>query len=186
MEDNKIIELYFNRIETAITETAAKYGHFLHTISMNILQSNEDAEECVNDTYLRTWNSIPPTNPQSLKAYLGAIVRNLSLDRYKRRFAGKRAGGEFTSLLSELEECISSHKTPESELENREIAAQISAFLRSISAEKRLLFLRRYYYCDDIKTLAKQFGYSESKVKSSLFALRRKLKNHLEKEGIYL
>ena len=186
MEDTKIIELYFNRIETAITETAEKYGHFLYTISMNILRNHEDAEECVNDTYLRTWNSIPPTRPQVFKSYLGAITRNLSLDCYKRRFAEKRAAGEFTALLSELEECITSGTTPETELENWEIATHISNFLQGLPEEKRLLFLRRYYYCDDIKTLAKKFGYSESKVKSTLFALRKKLKNHLEKEGIYL
>lgn len=186
MDDNKIIELYFNRIEAAITETAGKYGHFLHTISMNIVHSHEDAEECVNDTYLRTWNSIPPTRPQALKSYLGAIVRNLSLDCYKKRFATKRALGEFSLLLSELEDCIPTLSTPEKELENKEIAAQISLFLRKLPPEKRVLFLRRYYYCDDIKTLAKQLNYSESKIKSSLFHIRKNLKKHLEKEGIYL
>lgn len=186
MEDNKIIELYFKRIESAITETSAKYGHFLHTISMNILRSHEDAEECVNDTYLRTWNSIPPARPQLLKAYLGTIVRNLSLDCYKRRFAGKRAQGEFSLLLSELEDCIPAASTPEKELEDKEIVLQIDIFLKSLPREKQQLFLRRYYYCDDIKTLAKQFSYSESKVKSTLFAIRQKLKYHLEQEGIYL
>lgn len=186
MEDNKIIELYFNRAENAIAETTNKYGHFLHTMSMNILHSQQDAEECVNDTYLHTWNHIPPTKPQFLKAYLGAIVRNLSLDCYKKRFVGKRVHGEFNLLLSELGDCIATASTPETELENKEIAAQISFFLRGLSREKRLLFLRRYYYCDDIKILAKNFGYSESKVKSSLFHIRKKLKNHLEKEGIYI
>ncbi|MBQ7919851.1 MAG: sigma-70 family RNA polymerase sigma factor [Lachnospiraceae bacterium] len=186
MEDNKIIELYFKRIESAITETSAKYGHFLHTISMNILQNHEDAEECVNDTYLRTWNSIPPARPQLLKAYLGAIIRNLSLDCYKRRFAGKRVSGEFSLLLSELEDCIPASSTPEKELENKEIAVQISNFLKNLPLEKRLIFLRRYYYCDDIKTLSARFGYSESKIKSTLFSIRKKLKIHLEKEEIYL
>ncbi len=186
MDDKKIIELYFDRVESAITETAAKYGHFLHTISINILQNHEDAEECVNDTYLRTWNSIPPKRPQMLKSYLGAIVRNLSLDLYKKRFSCKRKEGEFALLLSELEDCIPSPSTPDKELENKEIAAQISLYLRSLSSEKRTLFLRRYYYCDDIKTLAKQLACSESKVKSSLFHIRKKLKKHLEQEGIYL
>lgn len=186
MDDNKIIELYLNRIESAITETAGKYGHFLHTISMNIVHSHEDAEECVNDTYLHTWKSIPPTKPLSLKAYLGAIVRNLSLDCYKKRYAAKRASGEFSLLLSELEDCIPTLSTPEKELESKEIAHQISLFLRKLPQEKRLLFIRRYYYCDDIKNLAKRFGFSESKVKSSLFHIRKNLKNHLEKEGIYV
>lgn len=186
MEDNKIIELYWKRIETAIAETSAKYGHFLHTISLNIVKSHEDAEECVNDTYLRTWNSIPPTRPALLKSYLGAIVRNLSLDCYKRRFAGKRAPGEFSLLLSELEDCIPAASTPEKELEDKEIAIQLSSFIRNLPPDKRLLFLRRYYYCDDIKILSKKFGYSESKTKSTLFAIRKKLKLHLEKEGIYL
>lgn len=186
MEDKKIIELYFNRAESAITETSTKYGQFLHSISMNIVHSLQDAEECVNDTYLHIWKSIPPTNPLSLKAYLGSIVRNLSLDRYKKRFAGKRAQGEFRLLLSELEDCIATAPTPETELENREIALQINAFLRTLPKEKRLLFVRRYYYCDDIKTLSKSLGYSESKAKSSLFHIRKALQKHLEKEGIYL
>lgn len=186
MDDKKIIELYFDRVESAITETAAKYGHFLHTISINILQNHEDAEECVNDTYLRTWNNIPPTKPKILKSYLGAIVRNLSLDCYKKRFASKRASGEFAILLSELEDCIPAASTPEKELEDKEIVTQLSCFIRNLPQDKKLLFVRRYYYCDDIKTLAKRFDYSESKVKSTLFTLRKKLKLHLEKEGIYL
>lgn len=186
MEDIKIIELYFDRAESAITETKNKYGHFLHRISMNILRSYQDAEECVNDTYLRAWNSIPPTKPVQLKSYLGAITRNLSLDRYKKRIAGKRAGEEFALLLSELEDCLADNTTPETVLEQKEIAMQISAFLRSLSSEKRLLFLRRYYYCDDMKTLAKLFGYSESKIKSNLFRIRKDLKKKLEQEGIYL
>lgn len=186
MEDNKIIELYFNRTESAITETKNKYGRYLHAISINILQSYQDAEECVNDTYLRTWNSIPPTRPMQFKTYLGAITRNLSLDRYKRRFAEKRAGEEFTVLLSELEDCLADNSAPENILGNKEIATQISIFLRKLPKEKCNLFIRRYYYCDNIKTLAKLFGHSESKIKSTLFHIRQHLKKHLEKEGIYL
>lgn len=184
MEDIKIIELYWQRTEAAIEETRAKYGAYLNSISMNIVKNREDAEECVNDTYLNTWNSIPPNRPNLLKAYLGSIVRNLSLDCYNRRFAQKRAGNEFTVLLSELEECLPTAESVEKVLEDKEIAHQISTFLRTLSLEKQQIFVRRYYHCENIRKIAKHFGFSESKVKSSLFEIRKKLKKHLEKEGI--
>lgn len=186
LEDGQIIELYWNRAEAAISATAAKYSRFLHAISLRIVRNPEDADECVNDTYLRTWNSIPPTRPQVLKAYLGTIVRNLSLDCYNRRFAARRQAGEFTLLLSELEECIPASKTLEEAYEDQEIADSISHFLQKLSAEKQKIFIRRYYYCEDIKEIAARYGYSESKVKSALFDTRKKLKKYLEKEGIYI
>lgn len=186
MEDCKIIELYWQRQETAIEETRVKYGSYLNAISMNIVKNLEDAEECVNDTYLNTWNSIPPNRPNVLKAYLGAIVRNLSLDCYKKRFTNRRAANQFTVLLSELEECLPAASSVEKTLEDKEIAAQISAFLRTLSTDKQLIFIRRYYYCEDIKEISARFGFSRSKIKSALFDTRNKLRTHLEKEGIYL
>ena len=186
MEDCRIIELYWQRNETAIEETHTKYGHYLSTISMNIVKNLEDMEECVNDTYLHAWNSIPPTIPNILKVYLGTIVRNLSLDCYKKRFTTHHAANQFTVLLSELEECLPAAGSVEQTLEDKEIAAQISRFLRTLSTEKQQIFIRRYFYCEDIKEISKRLGFSQSKVKSALFDTRKKLRKHLEKEGITL
>lgn len=186
MEDNQIIELYWQRQESAIAETRTKYGRYLSTISMNILKNTEDAEECVSDTYLHTWNSIPPNRPHVLKAYLGAIVRNLSLDCYKKRFAEKRRASRFTVLLSELEECLPSSASVEQTMEDKEIATQINAFLRTLSKEKQQIFVRRYFYCEELGEIGKTLGFSQSKIKSALFDTRKKLRMHLEKEGIVL
>lgn len=186
MEDCRIIELYWQRNETAIEETHTKYGHYLSTISMNIVKNLEDMEECVNDTYLHAWNSIPPAYPKTLKTYLATIVRNLSLDCYKKQSAQKRKGSQFYVLLSELEECLPAAGSVEQTLEDKEIAAQISRFLRTLSTEKQQIFVRRYFYCEDIKEISKRLGFSQSKVKSALFDTRKKLREHLEKEGITL
>lgn len=186
MEDCKIIELYWQRDETAIEETRTKYGSYLHTISMNVVKNSEDAEECVNDTYLNAWNSMPPNRPALLKAYLGTIVRNLSLDCYKRRMTEKRRTNQFTVLLSELEECLPAAATVEQTLEDKEIASQISAFLKTLPVDKQRIFVMRYFYCEDFKEIGKKLGFSQSKIKSALFETRKKLRMHLEKEGIYL
>lgn len=180
MEDHEIVELYWSRDERAIGETASKYGSYCGSIAMNILSSAEDTEECLNDTWLRTWNSIPPTRPSVLRVFVGKIARNLALDRYKARNAEKRAGGEFAMSLDELDECVGA----EDSLESERIGESISRFLRTQSREARSVFVCRYFYCDSVSDIARRFGLSESKVKSMLFRTRSKLKIHLEGEGI--
>lgn len=186
MEDEKIIDLYWARQETAIIETDRKYGGYCRTISIHILNSQEDSEECVNDTWLRAWDSMPPKRPDFLAAFLGKIVRNLSISRYRMNHARKRGSGETDLLLMELEECIPSGKSVEEEIEGKETAAAIDRFLEGIDAESRNIFVRRYFYVDSIREIAERFEISESKVKSQLFRLRNRLKDHLEKEGIAL
>lgn len=186
MEDYNIIELYWQRDEAAIAETRTKYGRYLNTISMNIVKNPEDAEECVSDTYLRAWNSIPPSRPNILKAYLGAIVRNLSLDCYKKRSGERQRANHLTVLLSELEECLPAATTVEQTIADKEIAAQISAFLKTLPTDKQHIFVRRYFYCEELKEISRHLGFTQSKIKSALFETRRKLRIHLEKEGIYL
>ncbi len=186
MEDAEIIGLYWQRDQRAIDETHGKYGGFLTTIAWNILRSHGDAEECVNDTYLRAWNAIPPARPSAFRAWLGRIVRNLSLDRWKRDRAARRGGGEMEVLLGELDACVPAPRGVERTLEDQEIAALISAFLRTLSQESRALFLRRYWYGQDIGEIAGALGCGESKVKSALFRTRKALRHYLEDEGVCL
>ena len=180
MEDRDIIEMYFARDERAISETSSKYGSYCGSIAMNILGSREDTEECVNDTWLRAWNSIPPHRPNLLRVFLGKIARNLALDRYKARTAEKRMGGEFAMSLDELDDCIGTVD----ERESAEIGESISRFLRTQPKQTRSVFVCRYFYCDSIADIAKRFSISEAKVKTMLFRTRGKLKIHLEGEGI--
>lgn len=186
MDDEKIIELYFARSETAISETAAKYGAFFRGLSRNILCSAQDAEECVNDAYLKAWNSIPPHRPSKLQAYLGRIVRNLSINRLKSITAEKRGGGEMPLALSELEECIPAADTIGRERDRAELSEALDRFLKSLPEENRGVFLRRYWYLVPVKEIAEQCGMSESKVKSMLLRTRNRLKQFLEKEDIAL
>ncbi len=180
MEDRDIIEMYFARDERAIAETSEKYGGYCGSIAMNILSSREDAEECLNDTWLRAWNSIPPHRPNVLRVFLGKITRNLALDKYRARTAEKRVGGEFAVSLDELDECVGTVD----ESESAEIGESISRFLRTQPKETRSIFVCRYFYCDSIGDIARRFGISEAKVKTLLFRTRNKLKIHLEGEGI--
>lgn len=182
MEDEKIIELYFNRSEAAIEETSQKYGSYCRAIANNILGSYEDSEECENDGYRVLWERIPPERPAYFKGFLGRIVRNLALNRYDYNTAKKR-NGKFHVVLSELEECIPSKISLEQQVEEREISKEITLFLKSIEKEKRIIFVRRYWFSDSIEDIALGFGISESKVKSILFRTRKKLKIHLEREG---
>ena len=184
MTDAEIIDLYWERSESAIHETAHRYGPYCRTIAMNILRNEEDSEECVNDTYLNAWNSIPPERPSVFPAFLGRIARNLALDRYKARKAQKRASDETALLLSELEDCIPSGRSVEDEFEARAAAEAIDRFLSRIGKEDRILFVRRYWYADSIIMIARRFAVSESKVKTNLFRTRNKLRDYLEKEGI--
>ena len=162
MEDGQIIDLYWKRDQRAIGETDEKYGRLLHSIAWNLLRSREDSEECVNDTYLRAWEAIPPSRPGAFRTWLGQITRNLSLDRWKRRGAEKRGRS----------------------VEDGELAELLSAFLRGLSREGRAMFLRRYWYGESVAEVALALGCGEGKVKSSLFRSRKALRTYLEKEGI--
>ena len=186
MEDCDIIELYWQRDQGAIRETAGKYGGYLWNIAWNVLHSHGDAEECVNDTYLRTWNAIPPARPSAFRAWLGRIARNLSLDRWKQLRTRKRGGDETEILLGELDDCVPAPHGTEKAMEDREIAALISDFLRRLPAESRCLFLRRYWYGESVADIAEKQGCGQGKVKSSLFRTRKALRAYLEQEGVAL
>lgn len=184
MDDNKIIKLYWERSEQAISETAKKYGRYCHFIAFNILHNDSDSEECVNDTYFRTWNSIPPKHPNRLQTFLGKITRNLALNRYEKMSAQKRGGGQIPVILDELGECISSETYTESITDELAIKDVLNSFLSTLHAETRKIFVRRYWYMDSIKDIAAAYGLTESKVTITLFRTREKLKKLFEKEGI--
>ena len=186
MDDSMILDLYWARSESAIDETAKKYGNYCFTIANNILQNNEDAEECVNDTYHKTWDTVPPQRPVIFRAFLGKICRNLSLNRYKKQRTQKRGGGNIALIYSELEDCIPSDSNVEMEYESSLVIGAINSYLLSLDSENRIVFVRRYWYADSIQAIATRFQMSESKVKSMLFRTRNKLKTYLENEGVIL
>lgn len=187
MDDKTIIELYWSRNEQAIAETDTKYGSFLHRLSLNILSLVQDAEECVNDTYHAAWNKMPPEEPLSLRAFLGRIVRNLSISRFRSNHAEKRYNG-MELMLSELEECIPAKESVEETVEHKMEAEQLTAamedWLKSLSLEDSALFLRRYWYGEAIKDLAKDWGTTPNLLAQRMLRLRKKLKQHLEAKGI--
>lgn len=183
MEDSQIIELYWQRSEAAITETSQKYGRLCRRIAMNIVGNFSDAEECENDTYIAAWNAIPPTRPNVFSAFLSKITRNIALNRYEYNKAQKR-NNEFDLILSELEECIAGKNTVEDAYEEGVIAAMLDEFLETLSKEKRVIFVRRYWYSDAVKDIAKRMQISESKVKTVLFRTRKELQDYLAKRGI--
>ena len=185
MEDNKIIELYWERSETAITETQNKYGRYCHYIAYNILYSNEDSEECVNDTYLRAWDSMPPHRPERLSAFLGKITRNLALDRYDRSRAQKRSSNVEVAL-SELEECIPDVRGGLSVADEIVLRDATNGFLASLPVRTRKVFVRRYWYLSTVKDIACDLDMSESNVKVLLLRTRQRFKSYLEKEGIVI
>lgn len=183
MEDQQILELYWARSEDAIAETHRKYAPYCYQVSYNILRSSQDADECVNDTWLRAWNAIPPQRPTRLQAYLARLTRNLSLDRLDQRHAEKR-GGPAGVLLSELSECVPSPETVERTLDDREISAAISAWLWKQPDKSRVAFVRRYFYADSLSQVARRVGLSEGGVKSLLHRQRESLRRYLKQEGI--
>lgn len=183
MEDSKIVELYWRRDEGAVRETQRKYGRYLAKIARSILASQEDGEEVVNDTCLKAWNSIPPSRPDSLSAYLGKIARRLSIDALRRRTRDKRGAGEYALSLSELEECVPGGAGPEEELELSALSGAINAYLRTLAPQARGAFIGRYFYLDSLKEVAANYGMSESKAKSMLYRARQGLKTYLTQEG---
>ena len=186
MKDNEIIDLYWKRDEAAIHATADTYGNYCYSIAYNILYNNEDAEECVNDTWMNAWKSIPPHRPNRLSTYLGKITRNLSLNRYKLLTTQKRGMGQVELALSELEECVPSQTDLDQITDEMVLVSAIEAFLFAQPRTERNIFIVRYWYLYSIRDLAVAYHMSESKVASLLYRMRMKLKLHLEKEGISL
>lgn len=184
MEDAEIINLYWSRQEKAISETDKKYGYYCNTISFNILQNKEDAKECVNDTYWKTWNSIPPQKPHILKSYLGKITRNLSLNQYEKKKAKKR-NYTVEIALEELNECILSNNNIEIETNYIELVNTLNSFLSRLSQEKRKIFLERYWYLYSIKDISSKNKISENNAKVQLSRIRNDLKKHLEEGDLY-
>lgn len=182
MKDEDIIKLYFERSERAIKETELKYGRLCTYVIKNILKDSSDVDECVNDTYLGAWNSIPPSRPDVLSAYLSKIARNLALKKYEYLSAHKR-NPEVLLSLSELEDCITDFASSEIRYSDTELSDFINRFLRSQKQENRMIFIRRYWYHDSIKEICKRYGLSKAKVESILFRTRKRLKAALEEEG---
>lgn len=184
MEDQKIIEMYWERNEAAISHTQEKYGNYLSKISYNILADIEDSKECVNDTYLRAWNSIPPHKPVRLSAFLAKITRQISIDIYRKKTAKKRASSEYVLSLEELWDCASGDGNPEQDVDIKALSAAINSWLSSVSDTQRKAFVCRYFYFDSVKDIANHLELSESNVKSLLHRARLDLKNYLQKEEL--
>ena len=186
MEDSRIVDLYWQRDEGAISATAEKYGKYCNHIAYNILYSSEDAEECVNDTWLRAWNAIPPQRPAQLSTYLGKITRNLALNRHKGASAKKRGGGQVDAALAELEDCISSRGQVEDFIDEEILTEVINSFLRDLPKVNRVIFVKRYWYLMSVKEIAAELSLRENRVATMLFRMRKDLKARLEKEDIPL
>ena len=184
MEDSRIIELYWERSEQAIAETAVKYGSYCYTIAYNVLHNREDAGECVNDTYLGAWDSMPPQRPSILSAFLGKITRNLSLKRWRDAHVQKRGSGQLPVVLEELEECISGKLSVEEQIEAKQLLEWVNDFVAQLPEEERKVFVCRYWYLDPVDAIALRFGFTKSKVKSMLMRTRGKLRTCLEEHGV--
>lgn len=183
MEDKEIVDLYWQRDERAIAESAAKYGAYCRSVAGRILRNDEDTEECVSDTWLHAWNAMPTDRPERLSLYLGRLSRWLSLNRLRDRERLRRGGGELTLALEELDELIPAASDTEKAVEQRELSRCIGNYVNQMREPERGVFLCRYWYLAPVKEIASRFGFSEAKVKSMLLRSRRKLKTELEKEG---
>ncbi len=183
MEDEQILNLYFARDERAVEETDRKYGSYCFSLANNILHSPQDAEETVSDTYLNTWNAIPPQRPSVLKMFLAKITRNLAFTRWRRYNADKRGGGEMELVLEELEGCIATAGSVEDRLNGRELAAAIRAFLNTLPRREQDIFLRRYFFVEESGAIAQRYGMKPDTVRRTLSRTRAKLKTYLQQEG---
>lgn len=183
MDDYSIVDLFWARSENAIAETDKKNGRYCRSIARNILSNEEDAEECVNDTYLGAWNSIPPHRPTVLSTFLGKLTRRISLNRWKAQHAQKRGGGEIAIALEELSEIIPASGGVEEELQGKELPAAINAFLSTLPETERDVFVCRYWFLTPISDISRIFRFSQSKTKSTLYRTREKLKQFLSEEG---
>ena len=188
MDDNKILDLFFERQENALENVRLKYGQRLLCTAMNILNNIQDSEECVSDTLLKAWEVIPPSRPTMLGAFLAKISRNIALNKWKAKNTERRGGGEIILVLGELEDCVpsSSSDSPEAEYDTNLTTAAINECLNTMDKTMRVVFVLRYFYGESIANIHTRFEISESKVKSMLFRARKKLKTHLEKEGVFV
>ena len=186
MDDNGIIQLYWDRNDYAISATSEKYGHYCKSIARNILNNEEDAEECVNDAYWSAWNSMPPHRPEHLATFLGKITRNLAFNKYRHDHAEKRGGGEAALILDELTDCVSGADNVEQIIERQELIKAVNTFVRSLSAEKRAIFIRRYWYADPISAIAEDHHMLRGTVSKTLERTRKQLKTYLTERGFDL
>ena len=186
MEDKQIIELYFQRNDRAITETDAKYGSYCYMVANNVLDDARDSEECVNDTWLKAWNSMPPQKPNYLRMFLAKITRNLAIDIFRGKHRQKRGGGEYDLVLEELGDVIQSPESVEEQVEARELEQTIRSFVEGLSERDCNIFLRRYFYFETTADIAKKYQMRESNVLGILSRTRHKLREYLLQEGYVL
>ena len=186
MQDYEIIALYWARDQRAIPETSERYGGYCAAIARNILYDAEDTEECVNDTWLSAWNAMPPHRPSILSTFLGRLTRNLAINRWQKRAAGKRGGGETALILDELENCVSGAEDTEDAVIRQELLAAVNEFLRHLPERKRQIFLCRYWYSDSVADIAARFGMKENAVSKTLSRVRKDLRSDLTKRGYSL
>ena len=185
IDDKSIIALFFDRSEKALEELDIKYGKLCHTLSYHILNSRQDAEECVNDAYLGVWNAIPPTKPDPLRTYVCKVVRNISLKLYHKKGAEKR-NSEYDIAMQELEDCLPAPDTVEAEMETRELALLIENFLDTLNDENAVIFLRRYWFSDTYTEIAERTGISEKSVSMRLVRIRKQMKQYLREREVYV
>lgn len=184
MDDKAILDLYWSRSESAISETDAKYGAYCFCIAYNILNNREDSEESVSDTYMAAWNSMPPKRPAILSAFLGKMTRYISLDHWKKRSRLKRGGGEMDLCLEELGDCVSGQESTEDKVIRRETISAVNRFLDTLSETERTVFLCRYWYLESVKDIAERFGLNPNRTSVMLRRVRQKLNAQLAKEGL--
>jgi len=183
VDDPRIVELYWQRDQTAIRETERKYGNYLAKVAYNILNDMDDSMECVNDTYLSAWNAMPPHRPQALCPFLSKLTRRISISLLRKKQSAKRGGGEYEISLSELQQCVPGGNTTEEAYDGKALTATIEEFLRGVSEQARNAFIGRYFYMDSVREVARYCGLSESNAKVLLHRTRLALREHLEKEG---
>lgn len=185
MEDQKIVALFTVRSEAAISEASKKYGSYCFSIAKNILGDPNDASECVNDTFYKAWNSIPPAKPRILSGFLGKITRELAIDRWRRQSAKKRGGGQVTLALEELAECIPSSQNVEHDVEKKELEETICTFVGALEQPEKNLFICRYWYCEEPREIAAQYSMKPATVRSQLHRTRKKLYEYLKGRGYF-
>lgn len=186
MDDKTIVRLFWERNETALYEISKKYGGYFVSLAERILYNHEDAKDCVNDAYFKTWDAIPPARPNILKAFVGKIVKCVAVSMLRANTAAKRGGGEITLIYDELEECISDNSSVENEFKNKQIIEKINEYLWKCGEFHRRAFVLRYWHCESVSAIAERLGVPENKVSVSLYRTRRRLKEYLEKEGFEL
>ncbi|MGI5977254.1 MAG: RNA polymerase sigma factor [Candidatus Limivicinus sp.] len=185
MEDSAIVELYWQRSERAISESDLKYGKYCRRVAWNICRNDEDTEECINDTWFSAWNQMPDRRPKNLGSFLSIICRNLALNRVEGRRRKKRGGGQTELALNELEECIPAGGGVEEKLELKELMSAIDSFVSGLGRDDRRIFIARYWFLASTAEIAERLGFSQGRVRTSLYRSRQKLQEYLREEGLY-